>query len=231
VFKDIPILMNVASLFSGGKDSIFAIYIAEQCAWNVTNLVTIIPENKESWMYHSVNIDLVDELSKAINIPIKKQETLGEKEVELYDLKKILSKLDIDGVISGALASEYQRTRIEQICYDLEIKSFTPIWHKSQELILNNLIDAGFKIIITGVFSHGLDEKWLGRIIDKECINDLVKLHKKFGINIAGEGGEFETLVVDGPIFEKRLVIDEVSKVWKRDSGTLLVKKSHLIKD
>lgn len=228
MFKDIPILMNVAALFSGGKDSVFAVYLAEQHGWNVTNLVTIIPENKDSWMYHSVNVHLVDELSEAINIPIVKGITIGEKEDELKDLKEVLSKLDIDGVISGALASEYQRTRIEKICYELKLKSFTPIWHKNQELVLRNQVDAGFKIIITGVFAHGLDETWLGRTIDEKCISELVKLQNKFGFNIAGEGGEFETLVVDGPIFKKRLVLDEVLKEWKRDNGILKVKKSHL---
>ena len=141
---------------------------------------------------------------------------------------KILSEIEIDGVISGALASEYQRTRIEKVCYDLNIKSFTPIWHKNQELILRNLINAGFKIIVVGVFAQGFDETWLGRSIDESCIDELVKIQKKYGINIAGEGGEFETLVLDGPIFKKKLVLDEVSKEWKRDSGILKVIKSHL---
>jgi len=223
--------MRVATLFSGGKDSIYAVYIAEQHGWDITNLVTIQPENKDSWMYHSVNIHLVDELSEAIDIPIIKGFSIGKKEYELIDLKKILSKLDINGVISGALASEYQRTRIEKICYELKIRSFTPLWHKDQELILRNQVDAGFKIIITGVFAHGLDETWLGRIIDENCINKLVKLKNKYSFNIAGEGGEFETLVMDGPIFKKKLVLDEVSKEWKRDSGILKVKKSHLEKN
>jgi len=223
--------MRVATLFSGGKDSIYAVYIAEQHGWDITNLVTIQPENKDSWMYHSVNIHLVDELSEAIDIPIVKRFSIGKKEDELIDLKKILSKLNIDGVISGALASEYQRTRIEKICYELKIRSFTPLWHKAQELILRNQVDAGFKIIITGVFAHGLDETWLGRTIDENCINELVKLQNKYNFNIAGEGGEFETLVVDGPIFKKKLVLGEVSKKWKRDSGILKVKKSHLEKN
>ena len=220
--------MNVAALFSGGKDSVFSIYITEQFGWNVTHLVTILPENRESWMFHSVNINLTDKLAEAIGIPIIKKNTKGEKESELEDLKKILSQLNIDGVISGALASEYQRTRIEKICYELKIKSFMPIWHKNQELILRDLVNAGFKIIVVGVFAQGFNENWLGRIIDESCINELVKLQKKHGINIAGEGGEFETLVLDGPIFKKKLVLDEVSKEWKRDSGILKVKEAHL---
>ena len=101
--------MKVAALFSGGKDSIFATYIAEQYGWNVTHLVSLIPDNKNSWMFHSVNIHLTDLLAEAIGIPLIKKATNGKKEEELTDLKNILKNLNIDGVISGAIVSEYQR--------------------------------------------------------------------------------------------------------------------------
>lgn len=221
-------MMKIVALFSGGKDSTFSVYIAKQYGWDVTHLVTLLPKNKNSWMFHTINIHLADKLAEAMDIPLIKRITKGEKEEELEDLKKILSELDIDGVISGAIASEYQRTRIEKICYELGIKSFTPLWHKSQELILRNEVDAGFKIIIVGVFAHGFTESWLGKTIDELCIDELLKLQKKYDINIAGEGGEFETLVLDCPLFKKKLVLDEVSKEWKRDNGVLQVKKAHL---
>jgi len=220
--------MKVAALFSGGKDSVFSVYIAMQHGWDVTHLVTVLPENKDSWMFHTINIHLTDKLSEAIDIPLVNKITKGEKEEELEDLKNILSRLNIDGVISGAIASEYQQTRIEKICYELEIKSFTPIWHKNQELILRNQVNAGFKMIIVGVFAQGFDETWLGRMIDESCIDELVRLRRKHGINLAGEGGEFETLVLDGPLFKKKVVLDEVTKEWKRDSGILKVIKAHL---
>ena len=220
--------MKVAALFSGGKDSVFSIYIAQQYGWDVSHLVTILPENKDSWMFHSVNIHLTDKLSESIKIPLVKTISNGKKEDELDDLKILLEKLDVDGVISGALASEYQRTRIEKICYELGIKSFTPLWHKNQELILRDQVNAGFKIIIVGVFAQGFNESWLGRIIDQECITELVKLNKKYSINTAGEGGEFETLVTDGPLFSKKLIIDETVKEYKRDNGFLNIKKIHL---
>ncbi len=220
--------MKVAALFSGGKDSVFAIYIAKQWGWDVTHLITLQPEKRDSWMFHSINIHLTEKLAEAIDIPLIKKQTKGEKEKELEDLKDILKDLKIDGVISGAIASEYQRTRIEKICNELEIKSFTPIWHKNQELILRDQISAGFKIIVVGVFAHGFDKTWLGKTINEELIDELIKLRKKYSINEAGEGGEFETLVLGGPIFQKKLVLDEISKEWKRDSGILKVKKAHL---
>ena len=220
--------MKVASLFSGGKDSIYTIYVAQQWGWDVTNLITLQPVKKNSWMFHSINIHLTEKIAQSINIPLIKKQTKGEKEEELIDLKEILENLNIDGVISGAIASEYQRTRIEKICHELNIKSFTPIWHKNQELILSNQINSGFKIIVVGVYAQGFDETWLGKPLNEAALAELIKLREKYSINIAGEGGEYETLVLDCPIYKKKLVLDKILKEWKRDSGTLVVEKAHL---
>ncbi len=220
--------MRVAALFSGGKDSVFAVYITQQYGWDVSHLVSLLPKKPDSWMFHSLNIHLTDLLAKAIGIPLVKRSTAAEKESELEDLKQVLQHLEIDGVVSGAIASEYQRTRIEKICDKLGIKSFSPLWHKNQELLLRDQVKAGFHIIIVGVFAEGFDEAWLGRTIDEKTIDELVYLHKKQGINIAGEGGEYETLVLSGPVFSKRLIIDESEKEWNRDSGVFQVKAAHL---
>ena len=221
-------MMKVAALFSGGKDSVFSIYIAKQWGWNISHIVTVYPDKKDSWMFHSININLTKKLSEAIDIPIIVKKTKGKKEEELDDLKDILKDLDIDGIISGAISSEYQRTRIEKICHEIGIKSFTPIWHKDQELILREQINAGFEIIIVGVFAYGFDETWLGKTINEKSINDIHQLRKKYKINAAGEGGEFETLTLNGPIFKKKLILDKILKQWKRDHGILKVIKSHL---
>lgn len=220
--------MKVVALFSGGKDSVYSIYIAQQWGWDVTNLITLEPENKNSWMFHSINIHLTEIISKSIGIPIIKRITKGVKEEELDDLKYILKDLKIDGVISGALSSEYQRTRIERICHNLNIKSFTPLWHKNQHSILQDQINAGFTIMIVGVFAQGFNKEWLGKIIDNETVKELSLLQQKFSINESGEGGEFETLVLDGPIFKRKLILDETLKEWKRDNGILKVLKAHL---
>jgi len=220
--------MNVASLFSGGKDSIFSIYIAKQWGWNITHLVTIFPKKKDSWMFHNINIDQTKKIAQALDIQHIYKISEGKKEEEIQDLKEILSDLDIDGTISGAIASEYQRIRIEKICHDLKIKSFTPLWHKDQMKIINEQIKAGFKIMIVGVSAFGLDKKFLGKYLDKKFINDIVSLSKKYKINIAGEGGEYETITLDGPIFKKKLIIDKFSTEWRRDSGFLNIEESHL---
>lgn len=220
--------MNVAALFSGGKDSVFSIYIVQQWGWNISNLITIYPKREDSWMFHSVNIKLTELIADSLDIPHIKKNSLGKKEEEINDLKEILKDLKIDGVISGAIASEYQRTRIEKICHELKIKSFTPIWHKNQELIIKELIKANFEVIIVGVFAQGFDRKWLGKKIDNKLLNELLKLSKKYKINISGEGGEFETLVINGKNLKKKMIIDKTEKEWHRDSGILKIKKAHL---
>jgi diphthine-ammonia ligase len=220
--------MKVAALFSGGKDSVFAVYIAMQYGWDVTTLVTLFPEQSDSWMFHSINITQTDLIAQALDIPLVKKKTCAEKETELSDLQQLLQNLDIDGVISGAIASEYQRTRIERVCDDLGMKSFTPLWHKNQEHILRDQIHAGFHIIIVSVSADGFDETWLGRTIDATTLDALVQLKKTRGVNIAGEGGEYETLVLSGPLFSQKLVIDDAEKHWERDSGVLEVQHAHL---
>jgi len=220
--------MNVAALFSGGKDSAYAIYLAQKTGLNVTHIVSIFPDKKDSYMFHSINIHLTELLAEAMKIPFIKKDTHGEKEDELVDLKNILKNLEIDGVVSGAIASEYQKNRVDNICEELSLESYAPLWGMKQEEVLFDIINNGFEVIIVGVFAEGLDESWLGRKIDKKTIDELVKIREKYQINEAGEGGEFETLVTDGPIFNKRLVLDETSIEWKRDHGVLKVKKAHL---
>lgn len=220
--------MNVGALFSGGKDSVYALYIAKQWGWEISHLISVLPKNPESYMFHTINLHLIPLLSKALNIPLITKETPGKKESELSDLEQLLKPLAIDGVISGAIASEYQRTRIEHVCDSLNIKSFTPLWHKDQKNLLLDQINAGFSIMITGVFAEGLNKSWLGKLLTKDNVDDLFSLSEKYKINPAGEGGEFETLVVDGPLFEKQIMIDSYQITWNRDHGYYRVEKAHL---
>lgn len=220
--------MKVAVLFSGGKDSTFALDIVQQWGWDTTHLVTLIPENTESWMFHALNLDLTGLLAESLGIPHTTRRTKGRKEDELTDLSALLEPLPVDGVVSGAIASEYQRTRIERVCDRLGLKTFTPLWHKDQALLLQDQLNAGYRIMVVGVAAEGLTKDWLGRILDHQALAELQQLHTTTGVNVAGEGGEYETLVLDAPILRQHLVIDEQEKRWVRDSGALVVKKAHL---
>jgi diphthine-ammonia ligase len=217
--------MKVAVLFSGGKDSAFALWYAQMQGWDVTTLVTVFPESEDSWMFHYPAIKWTKLQAQAIGIPQTLLPTMGEKEKELEDLSTGLEKLrrsaGIDAIASGAVASEYQRTRLDNICEGLDLKSFAPLWHKNQEQLVGEQIAAGFEIILTACSALGLDASWLGRKLGRPELDELVKLNRRYGLSVAFEGGEAETFVLGGPIFKGRLSVIRATPRWRGDSGYL----------
>jgi diphthine-ammonia ligase len=212
-------LMKLVALFSGGKDSIYAILKAREEGHAVEKLATVFSDNPDSYMYHTPNIGLTFMQSRCLGMQLVSKGSTGEKEKEVEDLKILLSNLDVEGVTCGAIASKYQKERVENVCKELDLKLVAPLWGKEPEELLRSMLEEDFEIMITAVAADGFDESWLGRIIDEKCLQDLVELNKKHGINVCGEGGEFETLVLDCPLFSKRLEITKAEKVWKDNSG------------
>ena len=221
--------MNVAVLITGGKDSALALYRALKRGYRVRYLISMFPEREDSWMFHYPNIHMTEFFAEAAEIPLVKGRTAGIKEEEIEDLKNLLARLNIEGVVSGAVASQYQKTRIDNVCRQLGLKSITPLWDEKPEKLLNELIELGFEAVIVGVYALGFSQEWLGRKIDEETVHELLRLHEKFGISPVGEGGEYESLVLDAPYFKKKIQILETETVWKGDQGYLLVKKAKLV--
>ncbi len=222
---------QVAILFSGGKDSTRTVHWCLESGYDVKYLVTLIPQKEDSWMYHFPNIRLTKILAEAIGIPLITRGSSGIKEKEVEDLKKALENLDVDAVACGGIASNYQRKRIERVCNELNLECLVPFWHIDPKKFLKDTIDLGFDVRIIGVYSDGFDKSWLGKKLDYDILEKLLELNKKHGINLVGEGGEYETLVVDGPIFKKRTEIIESEKIWdkKTQSGYLKVEEVRLI--
>lgn len=215
--------MKVGCLVSGGKDSVYAMYLASK-EYEIGCIISLVPE-KESWMFHVPNAELVEKQAEVIGIPLISMKTAGEKEKELEDLKDAIKlaieKYKIECLVTGALASNYQKNRVDKICEELKIKHIAPLWQKNikeymQELLLNK-----FKVIIVGVSADGLDSNYLGRIIDAKFLDDVEKLD----IHIAGEGGEYETFVLNCPLFKKELVIKDSEKIMEDEcTGYLKIK-------
>ncbi len=223
--------MQLAVLFTAGKDSCFALYRAKQYA-NIACCITLNAQNKYSYMFHTVNIELTKLASKALGIKQIVQKTTGQKEKEISDLlkaiRKAIKQYNIDGVVSGAIASTYQATRIQQVCNKLNIHCFNPLWCQDQITLLKQMLAAGFEVIITGIFAWPLTQEWLGRKIDEKAIKELSKMQQQYKLNPSGEGGEIETLVLDCPLFKKRIEIVNAVEHYKNHVGWLEIKKAKL---
>ncbi|WP_158057677.1 diphthine--ammonia ligase [Halorussus halophilus] len=231
------------SLFSGGKDSSWALYRALEEGLDVSRLVTVHPEG-DSYMYHVPATRLASLAAESLDIELVEVEpddfeadSAGDSgtqgDAELEPLEAAISQLDseldsgVAGVTAGAIESEYQTSRIEGMCERLDIELFAPLWQRDPRELADEMLDAGFEITIIRAAAYGLDESWLGRTLDEEAIAELEELHEEYGVHILGEGGEFETLVTDGPHMERPIEL-EYETEWEESRGTLQITDARL---
>ncbi|MWV38888.1 diphthine--ammonia ligase [Natrialba sp. INN-245] len=231
------------SLFSGGKDSSWALYRALEDGLDVRRLVTVHPSD-DSYMYHvpatelaelaaeSVGIELVDVDPGDLEAGLA-DDSSEQGDDELEPLEAALETLDrnleggIAGLTAGAVESEYQTNRIEAMCERLGCELFAPLWQEDPRELADSMLEAGFEILIVQVAAYGLDDSWLGRTLDCETLAELEELHDEYGVHILGEGGEFETLVVDGPHMDRRIDL-EYEREWDGSRGRLRITDAQL---
>ena len=203
--------MKIGVLFSGGKDSTFAAWLAKKQGHEISCLISIISENPESYMFHTPSITKTKKQAEVMGIPLVVRKSSGVKEKELDDLesaiKTAVKEYKIKGIVTGAIESVYQASRIQNICNKLGLECFNPLWQKNQIELLQDLIKEKFRVIVTGVFAYPLNGSWLGREINYDFISEIRELNEKYEINPAGEGGEFETFVLECPLFKKPLKV------------------------
>lgn len=224
--------MKSTILFSGGKDSTMALYSAIKNGDDVAYLLSMKSKNSSSYMFHVPNIDLTSLIAEAVGIPLVTAITDGVKEEELKDLKVQFEELKnkgVEAIYTGALYSTYQKSRIEKLGSEVGLKIISPYWHVDEEEYMMHVIDCGFDVIICGVFAYGLTKDYLGRHIDEDLISDLKEINEKVPINLAFEGGEAETFVLDGPIFNKKIEILDADVDWHFDNGTYIIKDAKLV--
>lgn len=215
-------MMNLGVLCSGGKDSIYALHKAHAAGHHISCLITIHSDNPHSYMFHTPTIQLTQAQSESLNIPLIKQSTSGTKEHELNELQtaiqKAMTDYKIEGIVTGALASTYQASRIQSICSQLGIWCFNPLWQADQYTTIKEMIQH-MTIIITAIAAYPLDETWIGKHIDTTTVEQLKTMQQKFQLSPTGEGGEFETLVLDAPLFTKKINITKLEKIYHNHAG------------
>jgi ABC transporter with metal-binding/Fe-S-binding domain ATP-binding protein len=230
------------SLFSGGKDSSFALYRALERGLAVERLVTVHPEG-DSYMYHVPATEIAALAAESVGIPLvdvhpaefgtggaadagrRGDEELEPLEAALSDLSATLD--GFAGVTAGAVESEYQTSRIEGMCERLGVDLFAPLWQGDPERLAAAMLDAGFEITVVRVAAAGLDESWLGRRLDADALAELRTLNDDYGVHVLGEGGEFETIVTDGPHMDRPIELDYTTE-WDGTRGTLCVEDARL---
>jgi len=214
--------MKVAVLFSGGKDSAYATHLCLSWGWEV-EWVTVLPQ-EDSMMFHHPNVKWCKLQAKAAGIKIHEIKTTHEKELE--DLQNCLKKLKIGGIVTGAIASDYQRQRIEIIGEALCLPTFNPLWHKGEEFLKQMLCE--MRVHIVSVSAEGLGEEWLAKEFVLEDVDKISAMKPR--ISPYFEGGEGETFVSDAPFYKKRIEILEWEKSFKGMGGKAIIKKAKLVK-
>jgi len=225
--------MKLAALFSGGKDSTFAIYQIQKEGHQVECLVSIFPKSEESMLLHYPNIKITKLQSQSLRIPQIFMEVDSSKtDNELIVLEKLLKKAkqdyQIEGLVHGGILSEFQKKNFEKLCSSLNLQLVSPLWNKDPKAYMKSLIDSNFHFIIASVSSDGLDEYWLGKEITSDELKKLETLSEKYGFNLNFEGGEAETLVLDCPIFAYPIKIEKTKKIWDGYRGRFEIEEAGL---
>jgi len=211
--------MKLASLFSGGKDSTYSIFLAKKQGHEIKCLLSVFPKSDESHLLHHPNLQWTHLQSQSMQIPqltIKSESDKTGNEINALEniLIRSIDEYQIEGLVHGGIQSQFQKEKFENLCNKLNLKSIAPLWNRKPLEYMNELISSNFVFIITSVSSDGLDDSWLGKIITKNDITYLYTLSQKFGFNLNFEGGEAETFVVDCSLFSHPIKIIQGKKIW-----------------
>ena len=222
--------MTVTALVSGGKDSIYAAYLSDTQGWPVDELVTVVPEDPDAMMFHTPNLDLVSLQARAWRKQHRRVPVHGTgEEAELAALRTALEG-DRGPVVAGAIQSSYQWARLLTVADGLGRRVYVPLWRKDPAQVVREEVAAGLDIRLVHLAAEPLTPELLGCRLDGPLLEELERRAREVRpVNVAGEGGEFETLVVDAPFFKERIELDAVDPVVRGSTAQLRVAKAHLL--
>jgi diphthine-ammonia ligase len=213
--------------WSGGKDCCLALYRALKQGLDVRYLFNMVGKDTNRSKSHGVRAVVIKEQAKALGIPIVQQPTTDDdyEAVFVKALQKF-SKEGIDVGVFGDIDFEPHREWNERVCRPAGIIPQLPLWQEDQTKLLEEFLSAGFKSVVITVKADLIGKEFLGRILDKKFITDIAKLNKD--ITPCGEAGEFHTLVIDGPIFKKRLELTKTEIVSRGEHHFLEILETKL---
>lgn len=197
--------MRLGCLFSGGKDSTYAIYESIRHGHEISCLLTLFPPSNESLLFHFPNVSITPLVAKAMRLPHLVSSVKGtDLQCELEAIERLINQAKaqyhIDGIVHGGISSSFQDSNFRNCCSKYGLRVISPLWGKPAIKFMRELISNGFKSLITSVSAMGLDRCWLGKIIDTKELERLIELSNRNHFNLNFEGGEAETLILDSPI-------------------------------
>ena len=226
--------MKLACLFSGGKDSTYSVLKARGMGHETVCLITMHPPADDSLVFHYPNIRITRQLAESMQIPLVESEIQGrsidDESRALEDaIVQARAQYPIDGILTGGISSRFQKQVFDKICSNNKMTPVAPVWGSEPLEYMHELLDKGFQIMIVAVSAMGLGKEWLGTILDRASLAGLYALSKKNGFNVSFEGGEAETLVVDCPLYSKRLQVKRADIYWDGQRGMFEIREAALV--
>jgi uncharacterized protein (TIGR00290 family) len=204
--------LTVISSWSGGKDSCLACYRAIQQGYKVKYLLNFISKESKRCCFHGIEAKLINLQAELIGITLIQKEVTADMREYEREFKAAVSQIkDIKAMVFGDIYLDEHKDWVERVCQDLDISPIEPLWNNSPSAILEEFIDLGFRAVVVSCQADKFGKDFVGKEVDKDLLAEL----KSRSICPCGENGEFHTLVVDGPIFKRRIEILESEPVLK----------------
>lgn len=213
---------RAVALSSGGKDSILALHLAVQAGLRVESVLTVFPEDPDSMLYHTYNLAHVKLIAHEMGLDWRTM--VAKREEEESALVVALDRLNTEVVVTGGVASNYQRIRFERAAASLGLAVYAPLWGMTAQEEYAKIHALGMDVLVVAVAAYGLGQDWLGTHLTRERTSQLLRLARRFGFNAVGEGGDLDTFVLDAPLYGRRLEVAEASTTWRGDAGVYEIK-------
>ena len=220
---------TVCSLYSGGKDSNYALHWAVLHGFRVCCLATVRPRDWESRLFHYPAVELTRLQARALGLPLLEAAAGVDEEAALKRLMARCRGMGAWGVVTGALLSDSQRMSFALAAEEAGLRIYNPLWRKNQEEYMRSLVREGFKVLVVSVQAYGLPGWLAGRVLDEQLVEEVIERARRYGFNPAFEGGEAETLVLDAPLFRERLEVRGEAKRLGPDHYVYEVREARLV--
>lgn len=220
--------MEVAVLYSGGKDSTYAIKKCVDEGWKIKYLISVKPTRTDCYLFHFATVEHTKEFADAMGIPqfyLTCDVADPIKEAEI--IRNLVKNNLVDAVVLGGTGlQETQIKSLRDALFPMGVEVFASHTGEDHGELLLSMIKEGFKIMITQIASDGLDKNWVGKILDEVSFVEFKKLSEQYGFHIGGEGGYYDTLIIDCPFFKKRFEVVNADKVMEsKNTGFLKINK------